>query len=62
MSEEKRDPFTAQRIIATILMFLGCLCLELRLRLEIVFIIASFPLQTSHSGQQSIRQPCGQSH
>ena len=28
MSEEKRDPFTAQRIIATILMFLGCLWIE----------------------------------
>ena len=28
MSEEKRDPFTAQRIIATILMFLGCLWVE----------------------------------
>ena len=28
MSEEKRNPFTAQIIIATILMFLGCLWIE----------------------------------
>ena len=28
MSEEKRNPFTAQRIMATILMFLGCLWIE----------------------------------
>ena len=28
MSEEKRDPFTAQRIIGTIFMFVACLSID----------------------------------